>query len=194
MIASGNGSTGTGSLSPPLELGVDYLLFVAHPGDTAGAHDFYFINHMGSGSNPVEAEDQANNTAEGAEALELVNQDDGSVSFFVDGNIVDAPTDVDHFLFTIPTTVTSPTINVACAGDSAGSGLRDLKFSIADLTGTALAGAEQTASEDGKSQIKNVMVPAETSSLLLKLEAGSQAAAVSSDFYRCGIHISSSNP
>jgi hypothetical protein len=58
-------SAGTtpGELSVPITLGKQYFLFVTRANTTVGANDFYFLNHDGGGSNPVEAANATNGVA-----------------------------------------------------------------------------------------------------------------------------------
>jgi hypothetical protein len=82
------------------------------------------------------------------------------------------------------------TFSVSCGGQRSGSGLRGLKASVLKGSdGTAIAGATATESELNDLLLQNAAVPANETALVVKIEAASQAATVTSTFYRCGFHF-----
>ena len=188
MIAWTDGDSGE-SLQPPLDFGADYLLFISHPGGAAGANDFYFFNHSFGGSNPLELDDEGNNALETAEAL-VDSPDDAGHHFFIEGDITEAGVDVDHFTFELSELLgEGTTINVACGAQRSGSGLRQFQFTLLDAEGNGLPGGKQIESAKEDASILDMKLPAGATSLLLKVEAGSQAEGVTSTFYRCGVHV-----
>lgn len=173
-------------IAAPLTAGGSYLLNVYAPasGGDFAANPFYFVNHFGGGSNPVEAEANqgSNNVALMAEPLEMAP---GQKSYFIDGDLVPALTDVDWFSMAVPAGMSS--MSAACVAQRSGSGLRGFTASaIAKDASTILkTGTETTAVDlalDGVPVIAGEKV-------FLKLQAASQAANVSSTFYRCGVQF-----
>ncbi|HVK66720.1 MAG TPA: hypothetical protein VM694_19685 [Polyangium sp.] len=173
-------------IAVPCELGTDYLFFMTRKaGSTAGENDFYFVNHGGSGSNPIEA--ATNDAVDMPEALKAT-PNGTTTSFFVDGDIDTAPTDIDYYSVEVP--AGSATISVACGGQRSGSGLRGLKVSVLGANNMPIAGGVATETETKDLFLQDVAVPSGVTSLKLKIEAASQDAEVSSTFYRCGAHVS----
>jgi hypothetical protein len=193
-IAYINGVDG-GSLDVPLPTGEDYLLFLQHPGGLFGNNDFYVINHRGGPSNPVvdtEA-DPSNNDAAGAGYLAPSPKADGSVGYFVDGNlsaaVAPALFDEDWVKFDVPTD-DSDVISVACGAENSGSGLRGLKVQLYRANGTdkIVGGAAVETAKEGLF-VKQATVPKGDDLMYMHITADSQAADVTSDFYRCGVHF-----
>jgi len=120
-----------------------------------------------------------------AEALTPKPNANGGFSHFVDGDIVAAPADVDHYVVD----VTGTKISVACSGWRYGSGLRGLKATVLKGDGTAMAGAAQTETETKNVFINAVTIPAGETQLVVKVEAASQDPLVTGTYYRCGIHV-----
>lgn len=172
-----------GSLDVPLEIGTSYVVFFKRATVPTGNNDFYFgLYGMGSG-NPLETQEAANNTLATAEML----TPSAPGSYFIEGDL-DAG-DVDHFLAGVPGTE-AEVVSVACGGERSGSGLRGLTATLLDASGTAVPSGTGIESATQELLIDSVSVPAGATSLVLKLEATSQDPAVSSSFYRCGVHYS----
>ena len=126
-----------------------------------------------------------NNEPAGAEALTVSANSDGSSSYFIEGNLgVD---DVDIFKFDVPASM-KDRISVACGAQRSGSGLRGFKAELLDDVGAAIAGGMGTETAQADLLIQNVPVP-DVALLHVKLTAASQAADVTGDFYRCGLHF-----
>jgi hypothetical protein len=177
-----------GSLDVPLPLDVPHLLFLQHPGGLAGANDFYVINHRSGGSNPLEADDANNGTSDNAEVLVGQNNDDGSTSYFIEGNIIDDGADVDVFMFDVPQAM-ADTVSVACGAQRSGSGLVAFKATLMDEQEASLSGGTATETAAKDLGISQALVPAGNQLLYMQVEAGSQNATITSNFYRCGIHF-----
>jgi len=180
-----NGADG-GSLDVPLPNTEEYLLFLEHPGGLAGANDFYVINHRGSGSNPVEADEAGNNTTAGAEALTAQNNTDGTTSYFIEGNLPENDTDI--FMFDVPASI-NDTISVACGGQRSGSGVRGLKAEVLSESENAVVGGSSTESATQDLYVQAASVPSGDKLLYVRITASSQASDVTSNFYRCGLHF-----
>lgn len=176
-----------GDIAAPLPLNKPFYIYIPHAGGKAGANDFYFVNHRVSGGNPVEAKDSENNTWAGAEALEATDNTTGGTSYFVEGNLTEAKTDKDHFSFAVPMGATHA--SVICSAQRSGSGLRDLVVTLFGEDGSSTSGlALETATDDAL--IKDFVIPKGAKKLIMQVKAGSQADGVSSDYYRCGVHLS----
>jgi hypothetical protein len=174
---------------------MEYYLVVRHPGMTAGANDFYFLSHGRSGSNPVEANDVANNGLLNAEALEATPNSSGGQSYFVDGQILVAGGDEDNFKLAIPDGVDDTwRISVSCGAQRLGSGVRNLTVQVLDGTG-ASPGADYTGTEaeDKDLLLEDLAIPpgGMDNSVYVRIsDEDVQGVTVTSRFYRCGFHFS----
>ena len=186
VLAYTDGLSGD-SISMPADLEKDYVLYVSVLGDP-GDHGFYFFNHAGGGSNPVEAEDETNTAMETPEKLENSPDDAGS-HYFIDGDITAADTDVDWFLVEVPESVADGTYeaSIACGAQRSGSGLRGFTYALHDAEGVEIKKAKE--SKSGAVVLEGGLVPAGTETLLVRLSAESQADDVAGTYYRCGLHI-----
>lgn len=177
-------------LSPPISSDKDYALVLAANGTNFGpANPFYFVLHNGGSSNPVEKDDVVNSVELTPEALTKAQ---GTQSFFVEGNLTAAPADLDYFSMIVPAGQVKASI--ACGAQRSGSGLRTFKVSLHKqdpmtkaLTALAKGSGTETVSAD--LLVQDIAVTA-GDTVVLKLEAGSQDALVTGDFYRCGVHFS----
>jgi hypothetical protein len=188
VYAQVDGATAT-EMSPPLTVGKEYLLEMAAPasgGDFAG-NPFYFVLHNGGGSNPVEKELQAgmtpNNTTVTAEVLVKAM---GQQSYFVEGDITGAPVDIDYFKVAVPAGLN--VVSIACGAQRSGSGLSGFKATLLGADGMTMVGTA-TEAADKDLFIQNAAVPSGAAELFVRLEAAGQNVAVTSSFYRCGIHF-----
>ena len=187
-IAEVDVTTGTtpSQIAVPCELGTDYLFFMTRAaGATAGENDFYFVNHVGTGSNPLET--AMNDAVDMPEPLKAT-PNGTTTSYFVDGDIDTAPMDVDYFSVDVPSGAT--TISVACGGQRSGSGLRGLKVSVLGANNMPITGGVSTETAAKDLFIQDANIPAGVTSLKVKVEAASQDPNVTSTFYRCGVHVS----
>jgi len=107
-----------GDIGAPIQTGMEYYLFVQHPGITAGTRDFYFISHVPTGGNPLEdpALELTNSVVATPEPLTGVPNGGGGESYFVDALLPDGtPADEDYFALPMPAGADSTwTVNVAC--------------------------------------------------------------------------------
>ncbi|HLM72426.1 MAG TPA: hypothetical protein VK459_07040 [Polyangiaceae bacterium] len=170
-------------------MGKEYLLEMSAPasgGDFAG-NPFYFVLHNGGGSNPVEKELQAgmtpNNTTVTAEVLVKAM---GQQSYFVEGDITGAPVDIDYFKVAVPAGLN--VVSIACGAQRSGSGLNGFKATLLGADGMTMVGTA-TEAADKDLFIQNAAVPSGAAELFVRLEAAGQNVAVTSSFYRCGIHF-----
>jgi hypothetical protein len=178
-------------LSPPLMLDHKYYLFLQRPAGGAVANDFYFLQHNGGGSNPLETNEAENNVIATPEVLSVQDNGDGSFSYFVDGDIAVAGVDVDHYTVDIPANLTNNKFSIACGAQRSGSGL--INFKVEALKGSAgngaIVGGSITETAAADALISNIALPAGETKMIVKVGAGSQSAMVTSNFYRCGIHF-----
>jgi hypothetical protein len=190
VLAKSNGSMGemASGLAPPMDFGKEYFLFLAHPGGAAGSNDFYFLNHSHGGSNPVEADDIANNDFATAEALVGANDETGW-HFFIEGDI-STDDDQDHFTVAIPADLAAgTTLTVACGAMGSGSGLRGFTVEGLDASGAPVAGMSVTESATTEPNLLDKAIPAGDNVGLRISTKDPQATDVTGTFYRCGIHL-----
>lgn len=176
-------------LQVPVDLGRAYELWVAHQGSRIGPNDFYVTRHYGTGSNPAEQMDAYNAEWSGAETLGIVDNTDGTFSFFVDGDIGGAGVDVDYFAIDAAPTAELTKVSAACSAERRGSGLRGLTFELLDAQGATLPGASASEGPDQDASLADIAIPGGARTLGLRVSAESQAANVTSTFYRCGVHL-----
>lgn len=190
IVAEIDASKGS-EAQPPLVAGKDYYLLVN--GTNTGATPFYFFNHSVGGSNPIEAEKEAQGVNDTLPEALTDQQDngDGSISYFIEGNLPQGLPIKDVDQFEVETNALA-TVSVACGAARSGSGLKGFKISV--LNGATVVGtATEAADED--LVLSDVVVPAGAAKLTLKFEApGGQSATVTSDFYRCGVHFQPAAP
>ena len=183
VLARINQSMGQGALSPSLGAG-DYLMRVSHAGGRIGTNDFYVFKVTLGTENTPEAAEMANDMLAGAEALESETRPSGTRSAFLLANLI-SDTDVDHFSLT---PMAGEQLTAVCGSQSSGSGVRGLTMSIHDATGTMLTSGTESATSSAL--VRNFAVPAGSTSLIVRLSKTSQDAEVTSDFVRCGFHLS----
>ena len=155
-------------------------------GATAGANDFYFFNHYAVSANPIEV--GPNDDIAMPEVLKpTTNQSKGS-SFFVDGDL-DSDTDVDYYSAAVPTGATE--ISVVCEAQRGGSGIRGLKVTPLDTKDMPIPAGKGSLTETANKQLTayEQAIPAGTTTVKFKVEAGASDPNVSSKFYRCGFHL-----
>jgi hypothetical protein len=199
IIAQLDGSKGSNQMSVPLEAGTDYLMWVTrNAGTTVGANDFYnLVNYAWDEDNPREVETTtgANDTAATAEAITLttsttnLQMDSGYVLGFIDG----AGTDVDYFSFTAEA---GDTVSLGCGALRGGSGLVGATFAVNDSADTEMQTETETDTEDiywsdttyGFETMPAVAITT-AGTYYFVVSAASQNPNVSSNFYRCGIHV-----
>lgn len=174
---------GAQSLAPPLMVDTDYFLHVQSPGGSDGMNDFYFLRELVSGSNPLEADDVANNMAAGAQALSTAMNDPNR--YFFEGNI-SMDGDVDYYTAVVPGSLMMNQVGVFCGAQRSGSGLRGFKVTVTNAADDAMIGsATEAANADASVQATAV---GGATTVRIKVEATMpKDAAVMSDFYRCGV-------
>jgi len=181
-IAKVDSSTGS-EIGVPLTLGGNYVAVIKRQSTgTAGTNPFWFAYNSLGGGNPLEAADAANNTLGTAEVLTAAS---GSASYFVEGDITPA-TDVDHYSIDV---TGGSTVSLVCSAERLGSGLRGFTMDLLKADGSAVPGGSITESSTDDALLADVAIPSGETSLIVKLTATSQAADVSSTFYRCGFHV-----
>ncbi len=168
-----------GEISPSLAPG-DYRLTVAAPA-SLGDNPFYvFKIFVGSSDNAPELDDAANNTAEGAQALEF-QDNNGRRSGFLMSTLSEG--DVDYYSFDLRQ---GELISLACGSRSSGTGVIDLTVAIEDLEGNQEGTWTELPNEMLYVRDAGVTQPG---SYLLRLSAGSFDPEVTARNVRCGLHL-----
>jgi len=170
------------SLRAPIPLDKEYLLFVPRPQATPKANDFYFLSTYPGWGNPVEAEDVANTDPATPETVPL----NDATSAYIEGDLLPI-TDLDHFQVTVPSGMT--TVTGVCGARTQGSGLRNMKISLFGDDGSLLAaGATSTETSTQLAVVSDAPL-GNSASVVLKVEAPTQAADTSGAYYQCGVHF-----
>lgn len=174
VIARRDFGTEDVDFSPSIPAG-DYLLWLQHPGGTAGANDFYAVKTFVQTENDPEVE--PNNDLATAEVRPLAARTDGSRASFVLSHLPDG--DVDYFAV-VP--ADGEMLTVVCGSAVNGSGVQGLRVRLLDAQGQVVAEATEPA--DDLARIEDQTV---TSTAYVALDKTGQDPAVSGDFVRCGI-------
>jgi hypothetical protein len=177
-----------GDISPPGNVADTYFLSVERKGTTAGARDFYFLMHNGTAyDNTAEVEPndvygQATSLTAGCKATTV------GTSCFGQGTLAPGGADtVDHFRFTAEA---GQLVSVACGAQRSGSGLRGLSLKLLDGSdGTDIANTAAGPEADDLDLLLEDASVGSVTDVVLELTATSQAVDVTSNFYRCGIHL-----
>lgn len=176
-------------LFAPVVKGQAYFLKVTRAG-AGGANDFYYsFFNPDVDSNPLEAQEVLNSVPATAETL-TTTDNAGTLQAFIEGDLGAA--DLDHFKLA---TGGKTKIGVFCSAQDTGSGLRGFKASLFRGDGiTAIAGATATEVQDDGIDLSGAMgagidIPAGETNIVVKLEAASQDAVVTSSAYHCGIAL-----
>ena len=161
-------------LSPSLP-GGDYLLWLAHPGDAAGANDHYVVKNFIFNENPAEMLEERNNTEAGAEEIPLSETSRAGyiISALPDG-------DTDHYKINLQP---NEKVSVFCGSRTAGSGIVDVTASVRDQSGTTIA----TGTESATISIALRDLVVTSSVAYIQLDRGPQLMDVTGDWVRCGI-------
>jgi hypothetical protein len=192
-----NPTNGPIDMSVPIVAGHSYYLFVQHGVESSKPEsDFYFMKHF-IGSyyyGQLEKTPDLNNTAVTAEALTTPAMVTAG-NYFVDGDL-STPIDVDYYVVDVAAGAT--TASLFCDAQRQGSGLRNAKFSLLKTDGSALGSGNVLSEVPNKdaylSGTTAVAIPAGTSKVLLKVEAGSQDPNVVGNFYHCSISVAAPAP
>jgi hypothetical protein len=182
-----NASNGPIAMSVPVTLGNTYYLYVQS--DAAQSNpttDFYFAEtYVGSFYyGTAEASPDANDDIAKAEALSTpANVDPGS--YFIDGDISKAGTDVDNYEMEVP--ADADQVSLYCSAERAGSGLRGFTASIlgADMKTVITTGTE-AADADFAEAGKSITAGANAKAYLV-VKADQQDAAVAGTYYHCSV-------
>ncbi len=168
---------------PPVDPAGKYYLFVEPPPAPAGANDFYVAIHGAGRSNPIEQKEAENDDAATSEAL--TPAEDGS--FYVEGDLGSAASDVDHFAFDVAGQA-GKKVAAICVSARAGSGLGGFQLALLDAATLApLSTVKETATTDAITEL--VPVPGGAAKMILELRAATQDPVIVGAFYRCGIHF-----
>ena len=179
VLAKIDGTDGRFALSPPVAENTTYLLWVEHPGGSAGANDFYFYRFFTGQENPAEAETVAGQNDAAVDA-EVLTPTMGS-HFIAPRLTTDA--DVDYFSFQA---TAGQMISVACTARSSGSGVQGFRAAIHDAADTQIAAMNEPATQT--LFIDGVTAPS-GGAFYLRLSKTGQDAAIDGDWARCGVHV-----
>ncbi len=174
------------TIGPPITFGKGYYLYVIRASGAFTTNEFYFIDAFAGGSNPVETNESGNDVATGAESVKVA-ANSGSQSGYLEGDLIKGGADVDWWSVAVPTGFGGGALGVYCGAQSVGSGLRGFKVDLySDAGKTAITGGSQVEPAAGVA-ITTLKSTADGTTLYLKFSATSQAADVSSSYYRCGV-------
>ena len=188
VIAKVNFANKGSDIWVPVQGGKPHLLSIKHPGTGAGSNDFYFVSHQVRGDNPLEKASATNDDPKTPEKLDQQQTTGGLPGWFVAGEITEAGKDVDHYELTIPAGYETGKITAFCSAQRAGSGLRSMTIRLLKSDASEISGAKWVEDETTDASIKDIPVNNEAK-MLLKVEAKTQAADVSSKYYRCGVVV-----
>jgi hypothetical protein len=182
----------TVELSPPLELGKTYHLYVTHMNSHSASNDFYVVRHIGGSSNPLEKQDAMNNARETAETLSVGA--DGPSHRYIEGDLSADGLDVDYFKASVPSDFdeADPRLSVTCSARQDGSGLRSLALSLFTSDGDPIIADPLSATEtnERKAFVDGVLIPPGAGGVVLKVATdAAQDPDVAGVYYRCGLHF-----
>jgi hypothetical protein len=178
VLAKIVGTDGRFALSPPVQANTTYLLWVKHPGGTAGANDFYFYRFFIGQENPAETETVpgTNDTTTGAESKVFEMG-----SFFVLAHLPDG--DVDYFRFQA---TAGQMLSVACTAHSSGSGVTGFRAEVRGPTDVPLSGVTEPSAQ---TLSIGPLTVATSDTHYLRLSKTGQEAGINGDWARCGVHV-----
>lgn len=174
----------------PVVVGQQYLVRIGDGGAAAGGTlgNYYFLLGGVTEGNPLEAEEATNDVVTTPETLTSSPNSAGGIGYFVDGDITTAGTDVDHYEIAVPSPLNGQRLYVYCISQRIGSGLVGLKATVHDGAGVAITGATDTESATEPVLVEEVD-PGSNTTLIVKMEAASQASGVAGTHYRCGYNF-----
>ena len=173
----------TSDLSPPLTFGQPYYLFVLRGSGSITKNEFYAIDIVAGGSNPLEPTSGSNDTQGSASPFTTAANGNFRNGYF-EGDLTSSASDVDWWSTSVPSGFGGGKFSVFCGAQSSGSGLR--QFTVAVYSGSTSIGG--LLEPDSGIQLTNLSTPS-SGSVSFKMTAGSQASDVSSTFYRCGVRF-----
>ena len=177
------------TISAPGPFGAGYFLFVSRVGGSPAltANEYYWFGVGFGGSNPLETAEVTNNDATGAETTKQEQTTSGNPGFYFEGDLISNATDTDWWQIAVPKGFEGGKFFLFCGAESSGSGLRGFKAELFSDPKTPVAGGTATEAADGlKFGDTGIAVPAAGGTFYVKISAASQAADVTSSFYRCG--------
>jgi hypothetical protein len=174
----------------PVVVGQQYLVRIGDGGAAAGGTlgNYYFLLGGVTEGNPLEAEEMTNDVVTTPETLTSSPNSAGGIGYFIDGDMAVAGTDVDHYEIAVPSPLGGQRLYVYCISQRIGSGLVGLKATVHDSTGAPITGATGTESATEAVLIEEVD-PGSNTTLIVKMEAASQASGVAGTHYRCGYNF-----
>jgi hypothetical protein len=174
-------------LRAPMTAGMQYYLWVAHPGGGAGSNDFYIFNSNATDSNPQEAGEPNNDLGTEETVATMANGElqSGFIGGILDSGVGDT---ADRFQIAVPGgLMAGSTLSVACGAIRSGSGLI-LGVTVQDDADDSDLAALTTESEDEDLVLTDVDITGVTAVNVILTPESSQAN-VTSRFYQCGFHF-----
>ena len=178
------------ALEPPIKFGKGYFFFTVRASGAFTDREFYFFNFYAGEGNPVETKESANDVATGAETAKSGQTVGGGQAGFIEGDIINGAKDVDWWVWNVPAGSGGGQLFAVCGSQSVGSGTRSFKIELfSDAGKTPITSGSQVEDVTKGIYIDKLVAPADGGTVYIKVTAGSQAADVSSSFYRCGVGI-----
>jgi hypothetical protein len=176
-----------GELLALVEGDAAYKVHVQNSGDP-GTNGFYILLHYGSGTNPLEMDDEGNNLMETAEALSPATTSSGGLGYFVAGTIGNDAADTDIYKLDTTTLAAGSKAYCACGSANNGSGLEGFTLTMMDADGTDAHTSTESGTTNANCGDQGITVPA-GDHIYLRLTATGQSADVVGNFYRCGVSL-----
>ena len=169
-----------GNMSFPVQLGKQYALVVTHSQfSPEPLRDFYFMQHLsGAPAGAPLMEIEPNNTQATADTLAPINNQDGTYTFSVDGDLTTVATDVDFHHLQIPSG--PKTLTGECESQLNGSGVAQFRLQLLGSDGTVLLDQTETG---GNRTIGTFPIPA--SGVGVRLSGYLQYSNVTNSSYVC---------
>lgn len=184
---SNGGTNSPVHMSVPIALDRKYyMVFLPSGTPSKPDTDYYFTqNFVGSfyyGEYENEVVAGGNDTVATAQALTTPMMVT-SHAVFVDGDL-DFANDVDIFSYAVPAGDTL--VSIFCDAQRQGSGLRGAKFTLLDGAGNPITGGSFTEAANKDGFLTDVQMPANTTTVYLKVEATlAPSATVEGRYYHC---------
>jgi hypothetical protein len=168
----------------PLDLTKQYTFSIEHPAGSAGSNDFYVTEYFPGSSNYVEVNDAANDTIAGAEMPPKYNG--AGTHYYIDG---DMQTDADIDWWEVPVG-TNTMLDVSCAAQREGSGVRGLRVDAVDaaMTSTALGTAIESPTAGADTHYQTIATGVTHVGVKISTTMPHDPN-VTSTYYHCGIHL-----
>jgi hypothetical protein len=133
-----------------------------------------------------------NNKFSGAEPISMTMKEGGGLRGFIEGDLINDATDVDHFTIDISQAAEGDKLDILCGAQRWGSGLQGFVIELFTPDGSALPlpnpdDAMETPTNSPSAV--DVIIPPGAKEIVLKVSAAAQNPEVTSSFYQCGVYI-----